>query len=90
MTPASFFGEPPSLRRGRRWWNTHAMRRFRLLFPPDVRDEMQAIVEQAMRIGTLTSEAPWNVVAGHIEALRLARSAMNAIEVNLKTGRADR
>jgi hypothetical protein len=89
MTPTSFFGEPPSLHRGRRWWNAHAMRRFRQLFEPDMRDEMQAIVEQAMRIGSLTAEKPWSVVAGLAEALRLARSAMNDIEAHLKSGRAD-
>jgi hypothetical protein len=61
----------------------YALTRFRRCFPTDVRDEMEAIVAQAMRIGNLTTDKPWNVVAAHLMALRLAKREMDAIEEHL-------
>ena len=66
----------------------YALTRFRRCFPPDVRDEMEAIVLKAMAIGNLTADKPWNVVAAHLMALRLAKREMDQIEANLEANSA--
>lgn len=75
------------------WAKKYAMIRFRRCFPPKdkaLRDEMQAILEQAMRIGNLTAEQPWSVIGAHVAALRLAKAEMDVIEAHLKMDAAGR
>ncbi len=75
------------------WAKKYAMIRFRRCFPPKdkaLRDEMQAILEQAMRIGNLTADKPWSVIGAHVAALRLAKAEMDVIEAHLKMDAAGR
>ena len=59
------------------WVVDTQIRRFRRCFPDtELRDEMQEIVEHAMRIGNLTAARDWSFTAGLIAAMRFAEMAM--------------